>query len=752
MNIYFLKKKIILFFLLFFIFVNVPLSYGDTLKSIFVNGNERISDETIYSFLSIKIGEEFTDKSLNIVTKELYETNFFKNISLNFENNNLTIEVTENPIIQNIFYEGIKSNSLKEFVTKNVNLIPRSSFIDFYLEQDLKTMTDNLKTKGYYFSEIDIKIEDLEENKINIYFDFDIGKKAKISKITFIGDKIFKNKELKSIILSEEYKFWKFISGKKYLNEDLINLDKRLLRNFYLNKGYYNVEILSSYAKLIDENDFELIYNINSGKKFYFGELKIALPLNYDEDNFSDLNKTLNQLQDTPYSITSINDIVEDIDLIALNDQYESIDIKVIEKIDQNKLNLEFVISESEKSFIKKINISGNNVTRESVIRNQFEIDEGDFYNEILYNKTLNNLRSLNFFKSVSAKVKNETITNDKIIDINVEEKPTGEIGASLGFGTDNTNLGFFVKENNYLGKGLGLTANLSLGTDRVKGLFSVSNPNFNDTDKMVYATIESTEIDKSTDYGYKTNQTGFSYGTQFELLDNFTFGIGNTNYYEKIETDSTASALQKAQKGNYWDTFINLDFDYDTRNQKFKPTDGFRSIYNINIPIISKTNTLTNSYTYNVYSELYENNITTFSFFVKTANSISNDNIKLTERIFLPSNKLRCFSNGGIGPKDGSDYIGGNYASSFNIVSTLPQIFTENENFDINLFMDMANVWGVDYSSSINKSNKIRSAVGIGAEWLTPIGPLSFSLSEALTKADTDTTESFRFNLGTTF
>jgi outer membrane protein insertion porin family len=129
------------------------------------------------------------------------------------------------------------------------------------------------------------------------------------------------------------------------------------LRNFYLNKGFYNVEILSSYAKLIDENDFELIYNINAGKKFYFGELKLSLPLNYDENNFSDLNKTLNQLQDTPYSITSINDIVEDIDLIALNEQYESIDIKVIEKINQNKLNLEFVISESEKSFIKKINI-----------------------------------------------------------------------------------------------------------------------------------------------------------------------------------------------------------------------------------------------------------------------------------------------------------------------------------------------------------------------------------------------------------
>ena len=746
------KKNFYIFFVIIYILVNVKPSYSDTLKSITINGNERISSETINTFLSIKLNDELNEEKLNLISKELYETNFFKNVTLKYENNNLTINVIENPIIQNIFFDGIKSNSLKDFITNNVNLIERSSFIDFFLEQDLNIMKQNLKSRGYYFANIAVKIENLEDNKINLFYNFDIGEKAKINKISFVGNKIYKNKDLKNIILSEEYKFWKFISGKKFLNEELINFDKRLLRNFYLNRGFYNVEILSTYARLVKDNEFELIFNINAGSKVYFGDLNLSLPLNYDRENFFDLSKTLDQLSGTPYSINSINKIVEDIDNIALSEQFETIDVRVNEKFNLNKLDLEFIVSESEKSFIKKINILGNNITRENVIRNQFEIDEGDFYNDILYNKTLNNLKSLNFFKNVKGDIKNENSTNDKIIDIIVEEKPTGELGASLGFGTDDTNLGFFVKENNYLGSGVSLLGNIMVGTDSIKGLLSVTNPNYNDTDKLVYTTIQSTEINKLTDYGYKTNQTGFSFGTKFELLDDFVFGIGTSNFYEKIETDSTASALRKTQEGDYWDTFINLDFSYDKRNQRYKPSEGFRSIYNINMPVISETNTLTNSYNFNHYSELYQNNITSVSFFLKTANSLTDDNIKLTERLFLPSNKLRGFSNGGVGPKDGNDYIGGNYAGSVNIVSTLPQLTEQLENFDINVFMDVGNVWGVDYSSAINQSNKIRSSIGIGAEWLTPVGPLSFSLSETLTKADSDTTESFRFNLGTTF
>ena len=743
-------KKLILIFV--FYFSLIPVTYSEILNSIEINGNERISNESINSFLSFKIGDQVSIQKLNQITKELYETNFFKDVSVEFDNSELIINVIENPIIQNIIFNGIKSNTLKEFIIKDSKLIERSSFVKLFLENDLINMKKNLEERGYYFSKIDSNIETFEDNRVNLIFNFDLGEKAKIRKINFIGNKIFKDKLLKNIILSEEYKFWKFISGKKFLNKDLISFDERLLRNYYLNQGYYNVNISSTFAKVVNESEFDLVFNINAGKKFYFGNLILKLPLNYNKSNFIKLNDKLNSLKNEPYSINSIEKITREIDLLALNEQYETITVNVLETINDNQLNLEFVISESEKMFVRKINVLGNNITRENVIRNQLEIDEGDFFNEILYNKTINNIKSLNFFRSVTGKVLNTEENNDKIIDITVEEKPTGEIGASVGLGTDNNSVGFFVREGNYLGTGLSVQTNLSLSQESIRGVLSLENPNFKDSDKLVYTSIESNEIDKSEDFGYKTNKSGFSYGTRFEVLEDFFFGIGNSNYYESIDTDSTASVLQKAQEGDYWDSFINLDFINDKRNQRFKPTDGYRSSYSVDIPIISDNNTLSNIFNYAFYTELFENNNSSFSFYLKTANSITNDNIKLTERVYLPSNKLRGFKSGGVGPKDGSDYIGGNFATSVNFVTSIPKIFEQSQSIDANLFVDAANVWGVDYDSSIDKSNDIRSSIGIAIDWLTPAGPLTMSISEPLTKANTDTTETFRFNLGTTF
>jgi len=741
----------LIFFIVFFLLVSLN-SYAETLKNIKIIGNSRIADETIFSFLSININDNLTEDKINQVTRDLYETNFFKNVSLQFTNNELIINIVENPIIQNITYNGIKSNTLLESVINGVNLIERSSYVELYLEEDISFMTENLKNRGYYFSNINSKIENLEDNKLNLIFDIELGNKAKIKKISFIGNKVFKDSKLRSLIASEEYKFWKFISGKKFLNENLVNFDKRLLTNFYINNGYYNVKINSSFAKLVTDENFELIFNIDAGEKIFFGELSLNLPVNYDKMNFDNLEKTLNELKNKPYSINAVQKITEEIDIIALNDQYESIDIDVFENLVGNNLNITFTIKETEKTYLSRINIFGNNVTRENVIRNQLEIDEGDFFNEILLNKSVNNIKSLNFFKSVSSEVVNLNQSDDKIVNISVEEKPTGEIGATAGVGSSGESFGLFVRENNYLGKGLGVEGNILLSTDSIKGKLSINNPNFMDTDKSVYASFEATEIDKLKDFGYKTDNTGFSYGTTFEFLDDLRLGIGNKNTYQKIETDNTASALQKKQEGDYWDSFLNLDFIYDKRNQKFKPSDGFRSAYSIEIPLISETNTLSNIYDYRYYTELYEGNITSFSFFAKSSNSLSNDNIKLTERNFLPSSKLRGFTPGSIGPKDGKDYIGGNYATSINVTTSIPQLFEESQNIDFLFFIDAANVWGVDYSSSIDESNKVRSAAGIGVDWFTAVGPLNFSLSQPITKMDSDSTESFRFNLGTTF
>jgi outer membrane protein insertion porin family len=743
-------KVIILSFIINLIFLS--FSFSEIVKKIQITGNKRISDETILMFSKINEGQDFNNSMLNELLKNLYDSNFFSNVSVKFENDIILIDVEEAALIKDIKISGIKAEKFKKIIRESLILKPRGSFNNFYLSEEKKIIEFKLRSAGYYFSKIDPYIEILDDNMVSIDYRIDLGEKSKIGKISFIGNKVFKDNRLRSIIVSEEYKFWKFISGKKFLKEELIELDKRLLKNFYLNKGYYNIEINASFAKLINKNEFELIFNINANKKIYFGDMKVILPDDFNEENYRDLKRLLADLKDEPYSLYSVDKILNKIDLITTSDEFKSSNAYAQEKIISDKLNIDFVVEQGKTFYIERINILGNNVTREDVIRNQLEIDEGDPYNEILANKSENNLKNLNFFKSIKSTIVNGKNQNSKIINYELVEKPTGELTAGAGVGTDGGSFFFGVKENNYLGKGVAVDADITFSTDSIKGNYSITNPNFNNSDKSVFFNIKAEETDKLRDFGYKTNKTGFALGTSFEYLKDFNFGLSTSSFIEKMETDSSASARQKKQAGNYFDTFIKFNFDHDKRNQKFKTSDGFRSIYNINVPIISDTNTLTNKYNYKIFNEFYENNITSFSISLASSNSITDDDVKLSERLFIPSRRLRGFETGKVGPKDGNDFIGGNYSATFNAQSNIPGIFQNFQNLDAVMFFDAGSLWGVDYDSSLDDGGKLRSSIGIGVDWFTVIGPLNFTLSEVITKEENDIKEAFRFNLGTTF
>ena len=743
-------KNYINIFLIYFIFTSV--SFGKTLNKIEIIGNDRIADETILMFSSISEGQKIENLDLNKIIKDLYDTNYFRLINTKLDDDVLTINVEENPIIGNINYDGIKAQKIIDVIKENIKLKRRSSYTKFLLKEDKEIILDTLKRQGYYFSKVNTFIEDKGNNIIDVRYNIEIGEKAKIKKITFTGDKIYKNSQLKRIIVSEEYKPWKFISGKKYLNEDLIKLDNRLLKNFYLNNGFYSASVNSSFAKLLSKNEFELVFNIKPGEIFYFNDLDLKLPIDFKKENFNKIYKLFSKLKGKPYSINVIENIIEELDDVSIREQFQSTKASVVENIDGNKINLDFIIEETEKLVVEKINIFGNFVTNENVIRNQFELDEGDPFNEILLNKTSNNLKSLNFFKNVNTSVNEGSTKNSKIIDIEVKEKPTGEITAGAGFGTSGGSIGFGVTENNYLGKGIRLDANITLREDSVKGLFSVNNPNFKNSDKSLYTTIQSSELNKLSDFGYKSNKTGFKFGTKFEYLKNLELGLGINSFYEKIETDSTASARQKKQEGDYFDNHLSVNFDYDKRNQKFKTSEGIKSFIGFETPLISETNTFSNTFIFDNYNKLFSSNIIKSSFYFKSSNSLTGDDIKLSERINLPSNRLRGFEYGRVGPKDGNDFIGGNFVSSLNFSSTIPQILENVETTDVLVFMDIGNVWGVDYDSSLDNNDDIRSSIGIGLDWFSVVGPMNFTLSQPISKNSSDVTETFRFNLGTTF
>ena len=733
-------------------FLISSLAFADTLEKIEISGNKRIPDNTIKMFSNVSIGDKIEKIDANSVLKKLYDTNFFKDVVINLNENILKINVSEFPVVQNVNIDGIKSKKISEEILDNIYFKERSSFNEIFLNDDKINLEKILKRNGYYFPNIQISIENIEENKVNINYKFDLGEKSKIKKITFLGNKVFKDKKLKSIILTEEHKFWKIISGKKYLNETLISYDKSLLKNFFLNNGYYNVQINSSFSKLIKNNEFELIFNIDAGPKIYFNNLSLNLPVDFDVDNYDEINKLFLDLKGKYYSLNHVEKILNKIETITINEQYESIDAKIEEEIISDKINITFNIKEAPKTYISKINILGNNVTEETVIRNQVSIDEGDPFNEILYTKSINNIKSLNFFRDVKGEIINDDINNTKIINISIEEKPTGEIFAGAGTGTNGTTVSFGVRENNYLGKGILLDTNANITAKSIKGKFLIENPNYNNSDKSVNLSLEASEFDRLSGQGYKSNRTGLSTGSKFEYYDDLFLGISIDNFAEKVTVNSNASSKQKKNAGNFFDSFLVLDFNYDKRNQKFATTDGFISNYSVSLPVYSETGTLLNTYYFKVFSELYENNVSTASLLLRSSFSVNDEDIKLSERLFIPGNRLRGFESGKVGPKDGSDFIGGNYLTAFNLTTSIPKLLENSQTIDFVAFFDAANVWGVDYDGSIDDKNDIRSSIGLGLNWMTVIGPLSFSYAEPITKNDSDILERFRFNLGTTF
>ena len=339
---HFFLKLFIIFFLLL-----LPAK-SKNFNNILIKGNERISSESILVFSEVNQQIDLNENKINLILKNLYETGFFKDVIVKIENNDLVIQVIENPIIQSVFLEGIKQKKIQESVDQILSLKDRSSLNSFSVKKDEVAILNQLKLDGFYFSSVTSSIEDLGDNKVNLTYKVELGNRAKISKISFIGDKKFKDNKLRNIIISQEYKFWKIISGKKFLNENMINFDKRLLNNFYKNKGYYNVKIDSSFANFLGNDKFELIFNISSGKKYYFNDLKLNLPIDYDLSNFDKLNTIFAKLKGETYSLNSIDKILSEIDKIVLSEQYEFLKSTVNEEVNNDLINFTFNIQESE--------------------------------------------------------------------------------------------------------------------------------------------------------------------------------------------------------------------------------------------------------------------------------------------------------------------------------------------------------------------------------------------------------------------
>ena len=449
------------------------------------------------------------------------------------------------------------------------------------------------------------------------------------------------------------------------MNPDIIELDKRLLKNYFLGLGYYNIEVLSSSVELQTESKIELTYSINAGQRFRIKKLSTDIAPVFDKAIFKNLSSEFNKFAGEYYSPFKIQTILKKIDQIVDNKKLQFVQHSVSETLDKDGIDIVFKIFEGRKIQIERVNIVGNTVTNDSVIRSELLVDEGDPYSDVKVEQSISRLKARNIFKKVEYKLDDGSSKDLKVMEIKVEEKPTGEIAAGAGVGTEGTSFSFLVKENNYLGKGLRLDASLNMSENAIRGGLSMEEPNFRNSGNLVWGGLTNVKTDRP-DSGYKNTLTQFNLGTKFEHLTNLYVSPNIDLSFDDLTVTADASSSMKKQAGNFTELTFGYGIEKDNRDRPFMPTSGSIVSFHQGLPLYSDQASIFNAIYYTKYHLFTENVIGALKFYGANITAVEDD-VRLSRRLHIPSRRLRGFESQKVGPKDGADYVGGNYATAIN-------------------------------------------------------------------------------------
>ena len=735
--------------LVFFISFVTQLCYS---ADIIISGNKRISNETILNILNSK-KNNYSEKDLNNLQKKLFETNFFNKVEIKFKDNKVLITLNENPIVNFFNIEGVINKSREDLLYKNLSLGPNKIYSNFLLKNDIETIKTIYVNSGYLDALVIPEVSLNDDNSININIKIERNNKFKINRIFFNGDKYFSSSVLSDAITASENGWWKFLSNTTVANINRLEYDKQLLKNFYLDQGFYDAQIISGEIERIDNNSINIVFSINSGKIYNFGKIKVEdSNRELNDQNLENIYKIINKKLRGPYSKNSINTVVEEINDFFILNKIEFISVQTREvKNDKNNINLDFVINKTPRFYVNQIEITGNNITEEKVVRRNLTFSEGDSFANYKLIKSLNNIKNLGIFKNVThqkSQVENSELIN---LVIKVEEMPTGSISAGIGAGSSGASVSTGLNETNLFGMGINSNINFSVGTEKISGTINFNIPDFNNSENDLGYELYIVDTDYSN-AGYESKVIGNDIYTNYEVFEDIILNVGLGIDQDTIETKSSASNIYKSQEGD----FITLKSFYnvisDKRNRRIQPSKGYRNSFGQKIAVPpSDIPYLENNISSTYYHPVSKNFVFNIKGGLKTINSLDNKDVKLSDRKFLTNKVLRGFESYGVGPIDGKDHIGGNYSAYTSVSSTIPNYLPDKWNASSIIFFDLGNVWGVDFDESMD-SNHIRSSTGISLEWISPLGPINLTYAEAISKKSKDIEENFSFQIGTTF
>lgn len=740
----------------FFVLSTVPAE-AQRINQIRIEGSERIDPSTVMTYLEIQSGDEFNSYNMNKSIKTLYATGLFADVVLYQEGQDLVVKVVENPIINEIAFEG--NDKIKdENLLSEISLRPRTVLTRTKVQADTERLLDIYRLSGRFAAKVEPKIIKLDQNRINLVFEIDEGPETRIRKVNFIGNSRFSDSQLESVISSKESRWYRFLTSNDKYDPDRLAFDSELLRRHYLNHGYADVQIESSTAELsTDEKDFFLTFIVNEGERYKVNNIEIVSRI--PELSGSQLVDAITFEKGDWYNAEEVERSIVELTERAGNLQYAFVDIRpgIQRDRENNLVDITYTINESNKVFVERIDINGNVRTLDEVIRREFTLVEGDAYNRAKLTKSEQNVRNLDFFETVSVEERPGSTPDKTVIDVNVQEKSTGELSVGAGFSTNDGPLAEFrIREKNLLGRGQELAFSTTLAGERTEFDLSYTEPYFLKRD--LSAGIDLFRITRDQDeLAYDLKRTGAGLRLGYPVARDMRQTLGYRIEKNDIQdVDPLASFFIRAQEGERTTSAVSQQLVYDTRDNILDPTEGLITRFTTEVAGLGgDAKYIQNRLGANYFYPLRDQWVLSLLGETGYVFGYGDEDVQVNERFYLGGNTLRGFERSGVGPRDigTDDSLGGNIFYRGSVELGLPSGLPEDLGVRTHIFSDFGSLWDVDDSAaSIEDENSIRLSVGAGVSWRSPLGPLRVDLATPILDEEYDKDEVFRFSFGTSF
>ncbi len=728
-------------------------------SSVKVEGNELIEAATVIKFAGIAKGQPVTAAGLNDASQRISASGLFESVELVPSGGTLIIRVKEYPTINVISFEGnkrIKDEKLQEFIQSK----PRRVYSPSAAEQDAATIAEAYAANGRFAARVEPRIIRRDGNRVDLVFEIREGRVSEVERLTFTGNKAFSDRRLRQVLETKQAGLLRqFITRDTYA-ADRTALDTQMLTEFYRSRGYIDMQVLNVASEFSRERDaFFLTFSVREGQQYRLGRITTASE--YEGVDAVEYKKEVRVKTGAVYSPTDIDYTITRMEGVAQRQdvQFASIEPRLTKNEATGTLDVEFVIAKGPRVFVERIDIEGNATTLDQVIRRQFRTVEGDPLNPREIRQAAERIRALGFFSNAEVNAKQGTGTDQVVVDVNVEEQPTGSLSFGLSYGTANgagISVGF--QESNFLGRGQFLGVSIATGVDNADSSIQFVEPAFLGRDLKLKLSGGYVTSNKNNEL-YNTKQISFSPALEFPISEKGRLELRYSISSDEMSNYTGTSAILQAEtaQGALLKSSVGYTYSYDTRITGLNPNAGFLLQFSQDYAGLGgDVDQLTTTARGRFQTKVLNEEVTLRAEIEAGAiNALNGQNTRIINR-FSGNGKVRGFEANGYGPRDltasSRDALGGNYFAAARLEAEFPVGLPEEYGITGGIFADMGSVWGLDSAAGVDDAFHLRSSVGLSIFWNTGLGPLRFNFSKAINKESYDKEQTFDLSVSTRF